>query len=294
MAFALLTLSASPARADEAADLKAKGDAALVGGNAADALVSYRDAYAKNHDPALLYNMGRAQQILGDIPAAVDAYEEFDRAATPELRARVPGLVGLLKDLRGKVGQVVVSCNVEGATVSMKGRPIGKTPLSTTTRVLAGKTTVEVTKDGYFPYKTELDLQGGALSSVTAKLFSKAEAGVLVVTSATVGVVVVVVDGTSRGNAPTESVVDVGAHRVDVTLAGYKPASSSFGIGPGEKKTLNLTLEKESALYEKWWFWTGIGVVVAGGVVATLLSTRTGDARGGTIAPGQIPAALRF
>ena len=288
-----LVVLPSSAWADEAADLKAKGDAALVSGNALDALVAYKEAYAKNHDPALLYNMGRAQQNLGDVPAAVDAYEDFDRNATPELRARVPGLPGLLKELRVKVSQLAVSSNVDGATVAVRGKPVGKTPIGTATRVMAGHATVEVTKDGYFPYKTEIELPSAGLATVTAKLSSKAASGLLVVTSPITGALVAV-DGSSAGNAPTESVVGVGSHRIDVTREGFKSASSTVDMKPGEKKTVDLSLEKEGTVFGKWWFWTGVGVVVAGGVVAAILLTREGDPREGTIAPGHIPAALTF
>ncbi len=196
-AFALLMFVTAPARADDAADLKAKGDAALVSGNAQDALVAYKEAYAKNHDPALLYNMGRAHQNLGDLVAALDEYEAFDHEATPALRARVPGLPGLLKELRGKISQLAVSCNEEGATVTVRAKAVGKTPLTTALRVPAGHATVEVTKEGYFSYKTEVELTPGALAAVNAKLSSKTSSGLLVVTSPIIGALVAV-DGASK------------------------------------------------------------------------------------------------
>jgi hypothetical protein len=34
--------------------------------------------------------------------------------------------------------------------------------------------------------------------------------------------------------------------------------------------------EQEAPIYKKWWFWTGIGVVAAGAVVATILITQSG------------------
>ncbi|HXI55035.1 MAG TPA: hypothetical protein VNO55_03180, partial [Polyangia bacterium] len=37
-------------------------------------------------------------------------------------------------------------------------------------------------------------------------------------------------------------------------------------------------------VYKRWWFWTGIAAVVAGGVVATVLLTRTDPAHG-TLTP---------
>jgi hypothetical protein len=47
-------------------------------------------------------------------------------------------------------------------------------------------------------------------------------------------------------------------------------------------------------LTARWWFWGGIGAVVAGGVVLSvaLLTERSADK--GTIAPQQLSAPLRF
>jgi hypothetical protein len=30
----------------------------------------------------------------------------------------------------------------------------------------------------------------------------------------------------------------------------------------------------DQPIYKKWWFWTGVGVVVAGGIVTAILLTR--------------------
>jgi tetratricopeptide (TPR) repeat protein len=65
-------------------------------------------------------------------------------------------------------------------------------------------------------------------------------------------------------------------------------AASSPESTPGVVATPLVTAaapsEAPSPVWKRWWFWTGLGAVVVGGVVATLLLTR-GDTR----APGSLP-----
>ena len=56
----------------------------------------------------------------------------------------------------------------------------------------------------------------------------------------------------------------------------------------GEKKLVSLTLSKEASITGKWWFWTGIGVVVAAGALVTFALFQEKDAPRGDIPPGQV------
>jgi len=114
LAFTLLSVAPS-AFADPAADaldLKRRGDEALVSVRPADALALYKQSYALKADPALLYNMGRAYQALDDLPSALDQLEQFEQAAPPETRARVPGLSKLIGDVRKSVATIAVAADV--------------------------------------------------------------------------------------------------------------------------------------------------------------------------------------
>ena len=48
--------------------------------------------------------------------------------------------------------------------------------------------------------------------------------------------------------------------------------------------------EESPAIYKRWWFWTGVGAVVAGGVVTALLLTRPSDPTPyrGDLTPGTV------
>ncbi|MCA9588819.1 MAG: hypothetical protein KC657_26065, partial [Myxococcales bacterium] len=132
---ACVSLASVSARADDAdataraAETKRKGDEAMDSGRPAEALAAYSEAYALTRDPALLYNKGRALQALTEYPKALEELEAFDRSAPEDLRARVPGLPALLAELRQKVSSVVITCNVAGATLRLRDRGLGVTPM---------------------------------------------------------------------------------------------------------------------------------------------------------------------
>ncbi len=102
------------------------------------------------------------------------------------------------------------------------------------------------------------------------------------------------VDGKPEGTVPTEMYLAPGAHQLSLTHAGYKTAQSSLVVAAGERKTLDLALEAETPITKKWWFWTGVGVVVAGVVATVIVLTTERSPDSGSVAPGQVSTGLRF
>ena len=284
---------APPASSEGAADAKRRGDEALVNGRPAEALVLYKEAYAARPDTALVYNMGRAHQALGDFPAALDHFEKFEATAPPDVRARVPGLAKLLAEVRKNVATVAIAADVAGATVRLDDRVLGKTPLPGVVRMKPGPATLVVEKEGYFDYQRILALQGGSLSTFDVKLASKQTTAIVTVRSTVVGALVAV-DGKPEGTVPTEMVIAAGTHQVELTHSGYQPLRSSLVVVAGERKTLDLALEADAPITKKWWFWTGIGVLAIGATVTVIALTTERNPDKGSVAPGRINAGLSF
>jgi tetratricopeptide (TPR) repeat protein len=94
-------------------------------------------------------------------------------------------------------------------------------------------------------------------------------------------------DGKSIGTVPLSHVVEPGVHLVKVTKAGYKPWSSSVTVAAGSKLDLPVALERmggqgpapapSTPFYKKWWFWTIVGVAVAGGAGTGIYFATRGD-----------------
>ncbi len=197
-----------------------------------EALSAYRDAFAIEPSPALLYNMGRAQEKLGRYAEALTTLEAFSAAATPELKARVPRLEGLMKDLRARIARLTIRANVAGARVYIANEPIGTAPFASPVSVMPGTTELQVRADGYSLYAREVALDAGS-----------------------------------------NVVLDV----VLTPAAGASNTSGESSSGPVTKQ---------------WWFWTGVGLVVAGGAAVTIAMLTPRSAPQGDIQPGQVTAPL--
>ena len=284
----------APAAApDLAIEAKRQGDDALVNGRHAEALAAYEKAVAIRPDPALVYNIGRAHQGLGDYAAALDALETFERTAPAAVRARVPGLPVLLIEVRKHVAVIAVSSDVPGATVRLDARMLGTTPLAAPVRVNVGTFTLLVEKEGFFAFQRAATLSGGALVTFDAKLMSKSAHAIVTVRSMQAGAKVSC-DGRPEGTVPTELVVTPGSHELELSLDGYRPARTSVAVTAGEQRTVDLALDAEAPITKKWWFWTGLGLVAAGATVTIIaLSTERGPDTG-NVGTGRINTGLRF
>ena len=283
--------AAANATADEA---KRKGDEAMVALRYEEALAHYRSAYEATKNPAILYNMGRAYEGLAEFPKALDALEEFADKAPTALKARVPKLDELLREVRARVSTLVVSCPIDDAEVRLGQRVIGKTRAGQVViRVNAGKQTLIVTKEGYFPFEKEVELPGSKVETADVQLSSRATTGLLRVTSPVAGAFVSL-DGRPLGIVPAESAVAPGSHRIALKRDGYENAETSVVLGPGERKDVEVPMAQRGSILGKWWFWTAVGVVAASGVATVVALTTEQSPDTGTIAPGQVKAELRF
>jgi hypothetical protein len=274
------------------AELRRHGNEAMAAFKPGEAFEAYKQAYEITRDPALLYNMGRALEALEDYPAAIARYDEFSRLAPPELRARVPKLDEAIASLRQRVASLSVNCNVQGARVLVRDRAVGDIPAPgepLVVRLVAGPATLEVDADGYNPFLRSIVLPGGGSIAVQVQLVPKTVAGLLVVDTQPAGATVVV-DGRALGNAPVEASVPQGSHDVVVRLPGFRETRTSVVIGLGERRVVTVKLGTTTPITQKWWFWAGVGTVLATGAIITYAALTERGAATGTIPPGQTQA----
>lgn len=278
-----------------AAALKRQGDHAMDELHYDEALAAYKKSYELGHDAALLYNEARTYQALGDFVSALDLLEQFRTEASPALQARVPDLRGLEAELRGKVTILTLICNGDGAEVVLRDKVMGTTPVASI-RTTSGPATLVIHGDKYQEYRKDLNLPGGQPLTVQVTLVPRDLRAVLVVRSEVVGAHVAV-DGVAHGDVPLELFTIAGTHAIRLERSGYESAETSAVLGAGERKELNLSLVKKPSIFARWWFWTAVGVAVAGGVTTyVLLSTEKSPDRG-SINPGVISSSgsiIRF
>ena len=94
----------------------------------------------------------------------------------------------------------------------------------------------------------------------------------------------VTLDGKLLGTVPlARKIKEPGTHLVKITKAGYKPYSTSVTISAGSQVDLPVVMQElgrrttETPVYKKWWFWTIIGVAVAGGAGTGIYFATKGD-----------------
>lgn len=155
------------------AELKKQGDDAVHAFHFREALDLYDRSYALSHDPAILYNRARANQALGNYPAALDDIEQFVRIAPADLKQRVAQLADLVADIRDHVGLLVVTSTVQGAKVKVQGKDAGATPLPGPVKVGVGTVTVDVEAPGYLPLHRDVSVAGGKMVTIDAALVTE-------------------------------------------------------------------------------------------------------------------------
>ncbi|MBX3192689.1 MAG: PEGA domain-containing protein [Labilithrix sp.] len=287
---------APPDNAAQAAQLKKQGDAHMDAERYAEAAQTYARAYALTSDPALLYNEGRALEALGEYPDAIKRLEQFRSSASPALLARTTGLDELITDLRGRVSTLAVTANVSGAQLLVRSKVVSRLEPSAEVSVRAGPATIEVTAEGYEPFTKEIDLRPRETTKLDVHLEERQTLVIVAVRSQPTDSDVFI-DGIGSGRSPVEARVTSGTHVVTVSRRGYDDERVEVTIGKGERRDLDVTLKEKSGVTSRWWFWTGLGVIVAGGAAVAILAatgSRTRDPLPGDFTGGPIPAGFRF
>lgn len=149
---------------------------------------------------------------LGRFDEALELYEvlltEFREKMSPERKQTVGAA---MSKLRAQVGSVDVQANVKGSLV-IDGRERGTLPLLSPVRVLPGKHTVRVLKEGYRSFEDEVEVKLGESVSVQARLEPLTSAGRLRIDDAALEGAEIFIDGAAVGMAPWEGTLAPGKH----------------------------------------------------------------------------------
>lgn len=275
----------------EAARLRKEADTLMDQDKYADALALYQKAYELSADPALLYNQGRAHEAMGEYPEALDKLEHFEREAPPALQKKVSGLKEHLADLRNRITTVIVTTNVVGARLLIREKAAGTLEKETRVRARSGPATLEVTAEGYASFKTSTELPGGTTVTINAQLVAKKklpdDALIVVRTKPQADISL---DGKALGRAPLEQRLAPGSYVLTANADGYEEERVPMTLMLGDRRELDLELKKGGSVLGKWWFWTAIGVVAAGGAATFVLLTTERAHENGSFSPGSVPA----
>ncbi|MBV1905756.1 MAG: PEGA domain-containing protein [Pseudomonadales bacterium] len=135
--------------------------------------------------------------------------------------------------------EVSFSSNPPNAMVSVAGKAIRKTPLST--EILAGEHEIKIKRAGFKTWTGEISVQAGINQTYPKIDLEKAD-GLILFNSIPSGASVTL-NGTYVGDSPLELNIKSGqAHTLDIFKPGYKPLSRQVQLKSGQEKTLKLAL----------------------------------------------------
>jgi serine/threonine protein kinase len=139
-----------------------------------------------------------------------------------------------------KLGQLLVSANVNGARITIDGQhdPSWVTP-HTIPDLAAGAHNIVITMDGYDNFQQSVTIVAGQTSSVAGSLSSPR--GEISIVTTPPGVEVLI-DGKSYGPSPVDTALPAGDHTYTLKPAGMPPYQRPFTLKSGDIMTKKVTL----------------------------------------------------
>ncbi len=123
-------------------------------------------------------NLGR----MGEAEADYEALVKFDPAWPVDRTRTSPKIVAVYDKVRARlIGRLAIQTEPPGASVSLDGTPIGRSPIFDR-EVAAGPHTLQVEMPGHEPLREPITVEGGALLERTVRL-TRNTRGVLITTS---------------------------------------------------------------------------------------------------------------
>jgi hypothetical protein len=206
----------------------------------------FKTAYQLSKDARLLWNMAVTQKSLhnyGKTSALVHRYlTDAEARLSPEERQEAEEV---LRALELVCARLLVTSNAARARVSVDGFFVGPTPLRFPLLLDRGHHTVQIEKEGFRTYSTELDVQAQESFSASVDLLpvdapwpacsqssaSWIPSGKLVV-AARAGAKTIV-DGEPLGTGHVECVLLAGDHQASVSTAGLTVYNRTVTIASG-------------------------------------------------------------
>ena len=176
---------------------------------------------------------------------------------------------------------ITVSSLTRGAKVYLNDQEVGEVPLPGPLDVRPGQTyTIRVQKRGFAPFVDTVMAGAGQESEVEADLVPT---GGIVKITCNIQRAEVLLNGKLLGRTPFDGDVSPGAQTLQIVSTGYLMEKRAVDVKAGEELKIDVelkpvpppTVEEDRSIFGRWWFWTGVGAAVIGGVTVGVLSGQT-------------------
>jgi hypothetical protein len=306
-----MLLAASLARADDA-DAKTVARDAFVRGATlvrdaqwAEALAAFEQSERARSHALTSFNIGACHRAMGQYTRARKDFErslgEHERSGGKELS---PALAEETKKAAEEVRKIEARLDIElrpdDVAISIDGSPLERfgeeegraiflaDTLPTGPAAAApkgrfsvlvdpGAHVIAVSRKGFADVVRSETLAPGSRRELRLEL-DRLPASIRVASSPEGGQVLV--DGADVGLAPLTISRPAGRYHVVVKRSGFVPFETQAAIDPGQSIDVTAKLaEDKPSLTQKWWFWTGAGLLLAGAAATTYFVTRPAPER---------------
>ncbi len=278
----------------QAAALSEQATALFRDGNYAEAAILFQEAYNLDPDLILMFNIGRAQQEMGDLPAALLFYRRVlgpgvaDELATiaqtridavsSELRAQGYDPDTVTSTEYVPRGSLIITSQPEGAAVFIGGARVGSTPLEQDL-VDAGTYAVRLTADGHHPLQASVEVRGGPATirhfvleeRTTLDEYVPPSPGYISIVAPEDGLEVLI-DGAPVGTTPLSlAPLAAGTYVVTVRSDRYRTWTSQITVVAGEEQRVLARMERldgRDGPARSTQRTVGVGLLAGGGAVA--------------------------
>ena len=134
-----------------------------------NAITAYEKAIESSDDPNIYFDLAAVEEKAGKLDRAAIHFRTLVKAqgAKPDL---VKKATARFDDLSMKTGLVTIVSKPEGATLSIDGNELGKTPLADALVLMPGTYKIAIVADGYVTKELELQIEAGSESERTIEL----------------------------------------------------------------------------------------------------------------------------
>jgi hypothetical protein len=231
-------------------------------GDFAGARLKFKAAYDATKDHRPLWNWAACEKNLRRYSKAQQLIADYlkDPAITADEHSDAERLRDTLAQF---TAPVTITVTETGADIAVDGDSIGQSPLAGPVTLDMGARKIDVTKAGFKPFSTSVNVASGGNSTLSVKLDADLHQGHLVI-KATAGAAINI-DGAAMGVGSWQGTLATGGHELRVTAPGMRTFHDEVTLLDDQTRTLDITLEPESSGMPKW-VWIPIGVVAAGGL----------------------------
>lgn len=275
---ACLAARAAHAQDDDVATSFARAVELLQGERHLEALGLLERVRAQRETAAVAYNMAIAQRALGRHLEAIASLRRYLELAGARIDdARRAEIEGRIDELRGTLATVTVRIATPpgDVTVTLDGEPFAPPRWNVAAPMNPGRHVFVVRGARYHPLELVRAINAGGRAEVELRPEPVDIVTRLRVT-ASARDAEVLLDGLLVGSDGYDARVAPGHHRMQVRAPGFHPYESSLDITPGASLQVRAQLVEDIPITRRWWFWTGVGALVAGAVTAVVWVAASG------------------